>query len=171
MKKLISILTALALAVGAMAGQGQLQKLPKDGGGGLPTKDSATGASNMQFYPRGWKCSVFTETVALSGTSTLLNISSAVGVANSNTTGYLGPYAFYIQNVDQAKAMVVFTTQTSSAIGDTQTAKGIRLPQHSDIADNGSKWFSGPLAQGEFGHARGLTGTVAFQWCGCHQGQ
>lgn len=162
------ILLLLALAVGLtvpMLNAGSLSTLAPGQGGGQNQKDGTNLQGVVETYQRGWSCSVWTNYQPVSGVSTLLNLTSIAGVSAAG--GYYGPILLKIQNIALTADMVIYTTRTSAATGDTLTAQGEYIQSYSATTGNLSRW-SAVLAQGEYGHVRGLTGSGRISACGCH---
>lgn len=164
MKKTLALL-ALTLGLVASVSAGSLSTKAIGQGGGKKQYDATNLQEVVEVEPRGWSWTRCTEYSPLSGVSSAINVSTGAGVGAAS--GYYGPVAVRIQNVDVTTA-VVYTTRTATATGDTVTAMGIRLQPWSTTAGQSSAWNSGPLAQGEHVHLRGQTATTKCEVCFGH---
>lgn len=164
MKKTLALL-ALTLALAASVLAGSLSTKALGQGGGKKQYDGTNLQEAVEGYQRGWSWTVCSEYNPVSGASSAINVSTGAGVGAAS--GYYGPVAVRIQNIDVTTA-VVYTTRTATSTGDTVTAKGIRLQPWSTTAGQSSAWASGPLAQGEHVHLRGQTATTKCEVCFGH---
>lgn len=156
MKKTLALL-ALTLGLVASVSAGSLSTKAIGQGGGKKQYDATNLQEVVEIEPRGWSWTTYTEYSPVSGVSTPLNVSTGAGVGAASS--YYGPVAIEVQNIDAAVATVVYTTRTATATGDTVTAKGAYIQPWSATTGQNSLWRSGPLAQGEHAHLRGLSNT------------
>ncbi len=172
MKKMILaslMAAAVGLAFAPSLPAGPVVMAPAGQPAGNALYDSANYQGITSVMPRGWTCGLWVQFAALSGSSSVVNLSAAAGVE----AAYVGPVRILARSIEPAQALLVYTGLTPTAMGDTTTAKGIELaPTTSTYANLRTPgmppvWDSGPLTRNENAHFRGLSGTSNGQYCAC----
>lgn len=110
-------------------------------------------------------CTVPVELTAVSGTSTPMSVTGYAALAAGTTTSsYSGPITVTISNSGaNANRMVAWVSLTPTALGDTQTAKGMTT-----IVQYGSTSFRVMPRSNMTVHVRGITGTAAYDVTFCN---